>query len=259
MNSVLAHEQSLLLEALAGRTGSAFNLRGLQVYRTNAALLAERTLASTYPVVAQLIGQESFQPLARHYWRQRPPQRGDLGQWGAELPEFLEAEPQLANVVFVGDVARLEWALHHAASAADAVLDAASFAQLAHNDRDDAADDAQTSGLVLSPGVFIMASAYPVVSLVNAHLLGQPSIHAAATMLAEGQGEYALVWRQGFKPRVRQLSAAEYHLLGVLVKKESLQAALDLALATDSRFDFNTWLSQAVQNGLVTGACRLDS
>ena len=52
MISALEHAQSNLLQVLAGQTGSTFSLRGLQVYQANRAVLAGRTLASTYPVIA---------------------------------------------------------------------------------------------------------------------------------------------------------------------------------------------------------------
>lgn len=250
MTSNLAQGQMHLLEAIAGLGSSSFTPRGLQVYQANRSVLAERTLASTYPVVAQLIGVESFEPLAGHFWQQHPPQRGDMGQWGAQLSEFLEALPQLADEPFLPDVARLEWALHRAASVPDTVLDAPSFALLA-------ASDARPVGLAFSAGVMLLASAYPVVSIINAHLLGQPTLEEAAALLGLGHGEHALVWRQGFKPKLRALSAAEYQLITALEKRETLEAALDQASSLDATFDFNTWLGQAVQTGLITGAIHI--
>ncbi|TAG35926.1 MAG: hypothetical protein EAZ34_02235 [Polaromonas sp.] len=251
MTTDLQLEQSHLLQALAGQTGSTYNPRGLQIYQANRAVLAERTLTSTYPVTAQLIGVESFEPLARHFWQQHPPQRGDMGQWGAQLPEFLAALPQLVGEPFLSDVARVEWALHRAASAPDAALDAASFALLA------LAEAAPPVSLRFSPGAMTLASAYPVVSIINAHLHSQPTLDDAARLLRLGQGENALVWRQGFKPRTRTLSAAEHQLIAAMQDGLSLDAALEQAISLGSAFDFNTWLSQSVQTGLVTGATHL--
>jgi Putative DNA-binding domain len=250
MSSTLAQDQSHLLQAIAGQGGSLFNPRGLQVYQANRAVLAERTLASTYPVIAQLVGVESFEPLARHFWQQHPPLRGDMGQWGEQLPEFLAHAPQLADEPVLADVARIEWALHRAASAPDAVLDAASFAMLA-------ADDAQPVSLALSPGTYTLASAYPVVSIVNAHLQNLPTLDEAADLLRLGLGEHALVWRQGFKPKLRSISPGEYGLINGLKNSATLEAALDQASSNEPAFDFNTWLSQAVQTGLITGAIQL--
>ena len=252
----LAKEQSLLLDALAVQHSAedvTFNPRGLQVYRANRAVLAERTLASTYPVTSQLIGAESFELLARYFWHQHPPLRSDMGQWGAELAGFLVAAPQLADEPFLGDVARVEWALHCAATASDTVLDTPSFVWLSRD------DDAHPANLLLAPGSGTLESAYPVVSIINAHLAGQPTLGEVAELLRQGQGEYALVWRRGFKPTARTLSRAEYSLITALVTGLALEVALDQARVAEPASDFTAWLGAAVQAGLITGAARVAS
>lgn len=256
MNTALLQQQSLLLQALFGGSGhhdlhacllAHQAQRGLQAYQANGMALAERALTAAYPSVAQLIGDESFASLAHHFWRQYPPLRGDMGEWGSELADFLEATPQLADEPFLGDVARIEWALHRAGTALDAVPDLPSFALLA---------ESSSATLVLSAGVAMFQSQYPVVSLVNAHITGEPSLAEAAALLQSGVAEYALVWRQGFKPRVRNSSTAEHALVQALQAGLTLEKALDAAAeapAADA-FDFNDWLRHAVQTGLVIAA-----
>ena len=269
MSSASPHEQQAsMLRALLGqdpagdfqallRTSPAARLaqtnRGIRVYQANAAALAERTLASTFPVLAQLIGATSFEPLASYFWRKHPPVRGDMGEWGQPLAEFLDASPQLADEPFLGDVARIEWALHRAASAADATLDAASFSMLS-----EPPEHTQLPlSLGVSQGTFTLASAFPVVSIVNAHISGEPSIAKAAELIGSHCGEYALVWRQGFKPRVRTSSPAEFALVNSLLQRLPIETALGAAHAVDPAFDFNRWLGQAVRTGLIYCAYRL--
>ena len=271
MTAALAQQQSLLLQALFGNSDQDDKLmselqaplatRGLQAYRANGQALAERALASVYPVVAQTMGEESFAPLARYFWHQHPPQRGDMAQWGGELADFLDAAPQLADEPFFGDVARVEWALHNAASSANAATDSASFALLGQ---------LSDVGLQTCPGLYFLASDFPVVSLVNSHLdahrVTSPSVAQAFELLQGGVREYALVWRQGFKPCVRQSSAGEYALLQALLANQTLEQALDQALeqvphtadenSECAEFNFNDWLTQSVQQGLVVGAKR---
>jgi hypothetical protein len=93
--------------------------RGLQAYRANAGALAERALAAAYPDRAQLLGDESFAGMARAYWHHHAPVLGDVARWGAELPAFIAAAEQLAEEPYLADVARLDWAVHMAQSAAD--------------------------------------------------------------------------------------------------------------------------------------------
>lgn len=261
----LAHEQSLLLAALFGEAGDPRNAfsgvglnpqRGLQALRANGEALAVRALTAAYPVTAELMGSESFEPLACLFWKLQPPQRGDIAQWGGGLADFLDAAPQLADEPFLGDVARAEWLLHCANTAADAVADVASLALLA-------GDAPGQPTLVLSDGTALMASSRPVVSIIAAHLLPGDektlALAQAAGLLHKGTGERALVWRQGFKPQLRLVSAAEYALLSALLAGVPLEHALIQALESEPAgdgiaFDFSAWLGQAVQTGLVTGA-----
>ncbi len=260
----LAHDQQQLLRALVGDRDdsslwpclqtdgrhAAFARRGLLAYQTNGLALAERALGAAYPVLAQLLGEENFAALARHFWVSQPPQHGDLAQWGGDLPAFVEAASQLADEPFLSDVARVEWALHWAASAADVAPDPSSFAWLASLDPD-------AVSLRLSAGVYVLTSLYPVATLVSAHLGGQPDLATAAVRLQAGVGEHALVWRHGFKPCVMAMATGEAALLRALQQGDSLDAALGAALAQSADFDFSDWLGRAVPAGLVLGVVRL--
>ncbi len=261
----LAHDQQQLLRALMGdrddgvlwprlkTNGGHATLarRGLLAYRTNGLALAERALAAAYPVLAQLLGDDNFAALARHFWLSAPPLRGDLGQWGGGLPAFVEAASQLADEPYLGDVARVEWALHQAATAADVVADPSSFAWLASM-------DPSVISLQLAAGVRVVQSPYPVASLVNAHRAAQPDLTAVAGRLQAGVAEHALVWRRGFMPSVMAVTAAEARLLQSLQQGESLDAALGATLAQFAEFDFSDWLARAVSLGLVLGVTRLN-
>ena len=268
----LAQEQRGLLAALFGDADeaalwpclqegrhSALARRGLLAYQSNGLALAERALGAAYPVLAQLIGDESFVPLARQVWRQQPPQRGDLAFWGGGLAAFIEAAPQLADEAFLADVARVEWALHCAATVADVRPDLPSLALLSTGDGQGDGDKANAATLTLGAGVFVLTSPWPVVSIVNAHLGGEPTMAQVAERLQSAIGEHALVWRQGFKPRLRSISAAEYVLVKALQARYSLDDAVQQALDASPEFDFGAWFAESATTGLVVGAHLLNS
>jgi hypothetical protein len=265
--SPLAQQQQALLLALFVRPGTAhadaadlqlLNLldarnpqttRGLAAYRANGHALAERSLCAVYPVVAALMGSDNFALLARDLWHRFPPQCGDLAQWGDALPAFLQTQQQLADVPYLSDVAQAEWALHRAAGTTDTEPDLPSFARLGQ-------EDPQGLALTLAPGTALIDSPYPVASLVNAHLHGTPSLAEAAQRLRDGQGEHALVWRQGLRPRVTSTTPAAAALVQALLAGADLLQALDAACSiTDpvEVFDFSTWLTAAVTEGQVIG------
>ncbi len=239
--------------------------RGLQAYQSHGLALAERALGAAYPVIAQLVGDENFAALAQHVWRQQPPTCGDMAQWGEGLANFLAVAPQLAAEPYLADVAQAEWALHRASVAADALPDLASFACLS-------AEAPATPSLTFSPGVWLLPSAFPVVSLIHAHLLPaddqKSALGHAAALLECGRGENALVWRESFRAQVKCISAAEHALLAALLAGESLDAALAKAACAEEcpsqstsqpAFDFTEWLANAVEIGLVTGASLINN
>jgi hypothetical protein len=108
-------------------------------------------------VVAALVGGDSFATMACELWHRHPPVRGDLACWGDALPEFVDLNPQLADVPYLADVARVEWALHRAAGVSDAAADPASFALLTQA-------DPATFTLRLAPGTAVINSDWPVAS-----------------------------------------------------------------------------------------------
>ncbi len=249
--SVLAEQQQQLLERVFSYDiknatkniavcADSMGIRGLKAYQANGRELAERALLAAYPVLAQMLGAESFSALARALWHAFPPLRGDMALWGDTLAGFVAASPQLTEDPYLADVARVEWALHSCVSAADAELQPATLALLGSHDLD-------TLRLQLAPGTAVLCSPWPVVSLVRAHTDEGVTLSQAATLLRAGQAEDAVVWRQAYRPRVRQAVPGEVDLLNALLQGGSLGMALDAA----SSLDIQAWLAEALQSGLL--------
>jgi hypothetical protein len=224
------------------------SLRGLQTYQANAAASALRSMQTAYPVIAQLIGEEAFEHLARDFWAQHPPAHGDLAQWGSELSVFIANISQLKAEPYLSDVANVEWALHTAATAADQAVDLATFSLLSEQD-----PDAIT--LQFAPGTALIDSNYPIASLLTAHLYNTPSFEEVGQKLRQNTAEIALVWRQGLRPMVSSCTVGEAAFISSLLVGNSLLASLETpAIDALASIDFNAWLPQAVQNGLLVAA-----
>jgi len=252
--SLLAQQQQALLALLFDRPNDVASeniaayadpawARGQKVYQANGHALAGSALPAAYPVMAQLMGDESFDALARALWHAQPPLRGDAAQWGGTLANWVQASEQLVTEPYLADVATLEWALHCAASAADGEMDSASFALLTDHDPADLL-------LLLSPGCATLRSAWPVVSIVNAHLRHTPSLAQAGQRLRDGAREDAVVWRSGLQSLVREAQPGEAALVAALLAGDTLDEALHQA----ADLDIGAWLPMAVQTGLLLGA-----
>ena len=215
------------------------SLQGLTAYRSNAGALAERALGSAYPTIAALVGTESFAALARHFWHEHPPVRGDVGEWGEALPAFIAASPQLADEPSLADCARLDWTVHTATRAADVpgtwppALDAL------------ATTDPSQLRVQLAAGAAVVASRWPIVAIWRAHHAGE-SFDDVRAAFAAAREETAFVCRDdGFAVHVEALDAADADFTAALIGGHSLAAALD---ETDDRFSFDRWLERALRS-----------
>lgn len=215
--------------------------RGLSAYRANQHAIAERALAAAFPTTAALIGVEDFAALARALWRAVPPVRGDLAQWGDELPAFIEAQRDLRPWPFLGDAARLDLAVRRCEAAADAVLAPATLALLTQT-------EPEALRLCLLPAVQVLASAWPLGLIHAAH--AQPSAEGFAAMRAAIEAcepEAVVVSRRGWRAQVTVVEPAVCAWMQALVAGQTLDAALATADAAGP-FDFDTWLVQALQH-----------
>jgi hypothetical protein len=212
-------------------------LQAIGTYRGNAGALAERALGAAYPTIAALVGEESFAALARHCWQQHPPERGDLGEWGAALPRFIADNPQLADEPYLADSARLDWALHRATRAADAQgtwppeLSAL------------ASTDPTRLRVQMAPGAAVIASRFPIVTVWRAHQ-GTASFDDVRGAFNAAHAETAFVWREpGHAVRVEAVSTSDAAFTAALIEQRPLAAALDEAGDT---FAFDRWLAHAL-------------
>ena len=239
MAALLQRGDGVALEGWVG-TRPAGVARGLQAYQANAGASAERALAAAYPTVQALVGEDSFAALSRAYWHAEPPARGDLAQFGAGLPAFIAASEQLADVPYLADVARLDWQLAEAERAFDAQLEPETLQRLTDT-------DPAHLRLALMPGVAIVASGYPLVSLWKAHQPGDDAAEHRARVrqrLAQGQGEHAVVWRTGWRAHADIVDPTTARWMQALLHGESLATAFEHA---GEGFEFEPWLVHALQ------------
>jgi hypothetical protein len=233
-----ALRQRELLARLAAARADAAASPGLRAYRANAHASAERALGTACPTLRVLLGAEDFAQLAREFWHADPPLRGDLGEWGDALPEWIAAHAGLAEWPYLADCARLDLALHHCERAADAVFDAASLALLSST-------DPARLQLRLMPGVQALRSRWPLASLHAAHAGRDESLFdVARDRLQQGQGEAVVVARDGWRGVVHRIAAPDLAFMQALACGADLARALD---AAGDGFDFAAWLADALR------------
>jgi len=140
----------------------------MAVYRNNYRGNLYDALAGAYPVTGQLVGKDFFRRMTREFIGQHPSRSGNLHRYGAEMAGFVAAFEPARGLVYLADVAALEWACHCAYFADDAAaLDIGKLAQVPPEHHPD---------LILHthPACRLVRSDYPVAAIWHAHQPGAP-------------------------------------------------------------------------------------
>jgi hypothetical protein len=177
-------------------------------------------------------------------WRAAPPRRGDLAQWGAELPAFIETRRELDPWPWLADCARLDAAMQRCESAPDTLLDPASLALLAHH-------APAALRLRLRPDVQLLRSDWAVAALRAAHegVDGAEATPRVRAALASGRAESVAVARgDGWRAVVTVLDASCFAWMQALSEGRTLDEALRRA---GDGFDFEAWLRDALGHGWI--------
>lgn len=116
--SILEHDDGEAIRHIVG-AGIAPQDR-LSVYRNTFTQTLVRALRLSYPAVDRLVGAEFFDAAARDFIVKQPPRSSYLDDFGGDFAGFLERFAPAASVAYLGDVARLEWAVSRALHAPDA-------------------------------------------------------------------------------------------------------------------------------------------
>jgi hypothetical protein len=235
--------------ALWLRESGARAEQGVAAYRSNAAAIAERSLAAAFPTLQQLLGDESFAQLARVFWLQRPPQRGDLAWFGDGLPAWIEADAQLASEPYLADVARVDWAVHAIEQAADVAQPPAGLALLGEL-------DPSRLLLRLRPGLVLQRSPWPVATIWQAHRRDDAERFAPVReAFARGDGELALIARSDWRAQVEALDEGTFTFMSHVQRGDDLAHALE---NSGDAWAFDHWLQRALTQQWLQGIRPVD-
>jgi hypothetical protein len=190
----------------------------LGIYRNNAAATLVGALRIAYPAVEKLVGAEFFEGAARIYIERYPPRTAYLNDYGAEFADFLGAFPAAAELAYLPDVARLEWAVSAALNAADVpALAPDALRGLAASEHD-------RVRFVPHPSVHLLSLHHPAEVIWRAVLDGDDA--ALAEIALTGEPLWLVVHRGREGVAVRRLTQEEARLTAMLCSGSALSEAM---------------------------------
>lgn len=231
-----------VLSPVSGRYGLLGELvdcaERLDIYRNNTLITLGEALCATFPVVTRLVGDDFFHVAARRFALARLPKRPCLFEYGAGFPDFLEGMPECLGLPYLGDVARLEWALNEVFTAPDGPI-------LSPDRLTDLPEEA-LSGLALrlAASARCLTSPFPIDAIWRANRADRTE--TAAVDLGDGDVDL-LVLRYGDEAAMTGLAPGEYHFLTALNAGLPLGDASVEAVTFAPTFDVPASLSRLLR------------
>ncbi|WP_424681591.1 putative DNA-binding domain-containing protein [Frateuria sp. YIM B11624] len=206
----------------------------LRIYRHANLAIHVEALATSFPATVRLLGEDCFDGLATRHAAWIGSASGNLQAYGADLPGFLVAQPELTAHAWVAEVARLEWLRQEVALAASGDV-ADPFALVL------ALAAATNAAVRLQPHLRLCSSAVPVLGL------WRYAMDLAPAVAPNGAGEHVLLWRAGDGVAMRAVDSALASFVRALLAGERLAAAWANASGTAPQ----ELLAPLLEHGLI--------
>ena len=204
------------------------------VYRNNVVLSLLEALATGFPVVKKLLGDDFFRAMALDFIRQHPPRSPLMMHFGADLPAFLAGFAPAQKLGFLPDVARLEIALRESYHAPDAAPLPTALLQTTP------ADKLMELRFLLAPSVRLLRSRWPIYSIWMAHQ------DPAGPPPSPG-GQAVLVTRPQFDPLPQLLPEGAATFLMAIDSGAAFGAAVEQTSGKIPHFNLNQTLTLLLQ------------
>jgi Putative DNA-binding domain len=216
----------------------------LQIYRHHVLTSLTEALRATYGVVNRLVGAGFFAYAADAYVRAEPPAGPCLAEYGASFPAFLSRFPACAGHPYLGDVARLEWALNVALVAPDvAAVAPAALAAVAPGAEERVV-------LALDPAASWLRSPWPIDRIWHAN---QAGVDPGNAVRLDAGGVALEVRRSGARAVFRAIGPPVHAFRASIGGGAPLLAAAEAALAEDPGFDLAFAVRALFEDALVVG------
>ena len=218
--------------------------RRLNIYRNNVSISLRNALKAVYPVIHKLVADEFFNAMASDYIIKHPSRSGNLHDFGDQLPNFIAGFAPAGELVYLADVAKLEWAYHRVFHAKNSQpLDIEKLQQV---------DTANYGDLcfTLSPASRLVHSPYPILRIWQANQdSGMPpdSINSSSDTISLDEGEtLLLVLRTELDIEFQILSPAEFSFLEAFSQHKNFFVACDKANQMDPECDMGKLLHKHI-------------
>ena len=214
---------------------------GHSVYHNNFVLTQRASLATTFPTVLAMLGEDTFASAAHQYFLRFGKESFDWGEYGAHFPTFLDQQNALSDYPYIAEVAQYELVVHQVNRLPNKTLNQASVGLLQthpwHEIYFDFAPGLQLLPLVFDAPFIVRAHAEP--EALTEDFFQQPALQVDATYL---------IWRPELATQIEQLND-EYLGLWQFVLNAAAPNLQEIAQFSEQhQLDLMPWLHHLMQH-----------
>lgn len=214
--------------------------RRFGVYRNNVIAGLVNALASSYPAVRRIVGEEFFRAMARRYVLASPPRSPVLMDYGASFADFIGTFQPASSLSYLPDVARIERAWREAYHAEDmAPLTREIIAQIP-------ADKLAGASFSLHPSLRVVSSKYPALRIWRMNTAGE-TVAPVDLSVAED----TMIVRPEADVEVRLMPPGGAVFVLALGAGDPLGTAAGAAIDADAAFDLAGNIAGLVSAGVL--------
>ena len=229
-------------EDVMGPTAQKKASKRFGVYRNNVIVSLTESMMAGFPTILALLGEDYFRALARVFISANPPSSPMLVTYGQDFGDFLDRFEPLAELAYLGDVARLEFAWQTAYHAADhASLDPAQLQTVSP-------EQLGALTFTMHPSLHLLRCSHAAYSIWAAHQQEDP---AAAMANFVDQPQDILITRPQWDVTVVLMPSGGFEFATALSKGRSLGEAAEEASQHHDDFDFAQNLGGLIETGAL--------
>ena len=218
----------------------------MAIYRNSAIANITQALTLTYPVIDKLVGREFFTATCQRYIYLHWPHSGNMDDYGQEFALFLSEFEHTKTLVYLSEVARLEWAFHQSSLANDA--DSTDWSLLSH------VEDISKLKFILAPSVKLISSSYAIDEIWQKN---QDNIaldtENELINIDKSISTFLVLFRKGLKTVVMPVSEGEYALIEAFNHEIIFEQAIILAIAKQPDLSIDHCLQKFIELEIISG------
>jgi hypothetical protein len=223
----------------------------LDVYQNNGAANAVNALKLLYPSVKILLGDLDFYMVAKAFWLEHPPSKGDwsyyqtqngysFGNW-IRQKDYGDLD---TNLPFLADLADLDDALNNVQDASNSSLDSHSLKLLVQ--------DPSTLNIIFQPSMKVLNLSYDIMNLRKKLIkFNSSSGLIFSKKFPKKLTHSILIYRIRWKSHAKKISVADKQCIFACLNGTTLNQAYQVACQVDSQFDFSKWIADLLHTHCI--------